>query len=190
MIAGAFQFHQVCVRLREHADRRDAWEAARAESVRVGRPLLNIGCGSTQWLPTPCGDVCLDSDPRRLANCQASDSRVGDVRAIPYPDHSFGAAVACHVLEHLPTVADGELALAELHRVALVVYVVSPGGDYVGNWLTPDHYLWVNHGPDGTITFEQRARGVAAGEPWYPALEAYWRAKENLEIAATTGRFP
>ena len=179
---------QFVMSLVENADRRRAWQTARDEADRRGRPLLNVGCPSTRLLRAhPCGDVCLDSDIRRLAGCQAWEQCLADVREIPYPAGTFGAALASHVLEHLPTPEDAERALAELHRVAEVVYVVSPSPLNMVAWAVPDHHLWVSHWPDGSLTFQQRHRGAEAGEVLHPLLERLWERKDAAEISLRTG---
>ncbi len=150
------------IQVKENADRWDAYRKARLAADLAGKPLLNIGCPRVYGpmsMKYPCGDVCLDIDPQRLESCESSSPTLGDVRRIPFPDGYFGAALCCHVLEHLPTVADAEQALAELRRVADTVFVCSPTRSSLMAWLHPEHRLWVNHLPDGSITFEQRSRG-------------------------------
>ena len=92
-----------------------------------------------------------------------------------------------HVLEQLPTAADGKRALTELHRVAVWVYVCSPSPAGLINWLVPGHHLWVYQASDGTISFEQRHRGEQADEWWYPLLQAYWELKDELEVRLAVG---
>lgn len=156
---------QAALQLKEHGDRWAAWDAARLAADARGKPLLNIGCPRRSGLlwsgigSYPCGDVCLDISPWRLAACRSPRPTLGDVRAMTrFADRSFGAALCCHVLEHLATVADAEAAVAELARVADVVYVCSPSRLSVSGWLHPEHALWVDHWPDGRLSFEQRVR--------------------------------
>lgn len=176
-----FQVSQVALHAHEIADRWRAWRAARVASNQIGRPLLNVGCASTRVITHPCGDVCLDVDSRRLQRCRGV-AVVGDVRSIPYPDGYFGAALVCHVLEHLPSVADAEIAVRELHRVARVVYVCSPGRLLLVNWLVPDHHLWVDNRA-GRLEFSERHRSDEIG---HHSLSEFWARKDSLEIRALT----
>jgi hypothetical protein len=68
----------------------------------------------------------------------------------------FGAATCFYVLEHLGSPAAAERALRELQRVAEYVYVCSPKRWHPDAVVRPEHALWVNHHPDGSISFEQR----------------------------------
>lgn len=99
-----------------------------------------------------CGDVCLDIDAGACKICgQAVEQAVADIRDIPYPDQTFGAAFASHVLEHLPTVADAKQALKELYRVANEVFIAAPSRQSFIAWLHPDHHLWVKVTPKGVL---------------------------------------
>lgn len=149
--------YELALQLREEADRWEAWELARATADRVGRPLLNVGCPRRYPGKYPCGDVCLDNDPWRLAVCRSPRPTLGDVRRIPFPAGYFGAALCSHVLEHLPSVADAERALAELRRVADGRVVLCwPSRYSLAANLHPDHRLWVEPLPDGSVRIEQR----------------------------------
>jgi ubiquinone/menaquinone biosynthesis C-methylase UbiE len=132
---------------REHAARlelragADSEVAVRDEYVRLlgvapGERVLDVGCGSgavTRTLASrvaPGGHaVGLDTSPalleiaRELADeaghGAAIDWKVGDCRAIPFPDGSFNAVVAATTLSHVP---DPGRALDEMVRVT------RPGG--------------------------------------------------------------
>lgn len=148
---------QVGIHLYEHGERMRAWEAARAAADALNKPMLNVGCGVTHFLSHPCGDYCIDANPKRLVGCQARHSIVADVRNLSrFSDKQFGSALCSHVLEHLPTVADAEQAVSELHRVAHHVYILSPSRLLVVAWAHPEHALWVDQLPDGSLRFEQR----------------------------------
>lgn len=116
---------------------------ARAYADSMGKPVLNIGAGTSgssfrAWLlgPTLWGDVNLDiavsADPR---------VQYGDVQRIPYPDKYFGAAIASHVVEH---VDDPVRAVQELHRVADKVYILVPPWWAPHTWLHPGHQWFVS----------------------------------------------
>jgi hypothetical protein len=154
-IVGVYELaHQA----REACERVEAYTAARQAAEARGRPLLNVGCPAKwgRW-KYPCGDVCLDISAERLAFCKSAQPTYGDVRSIPFPDDYFGAALCAHVLEHLPTVADARRALAELQRVTDgPVFVVIPSRASLAAQLNPEHHLWVDRLPDGSLAFVQR----------------------------------
>lgn len=102
--------------------------------LRPGMRLLDAGCGGgsiTVGLVAavaPGVVVGLDLEPHRLveARQRATDREVtnlrliaGDVYRLPFPDRSFDAVLAHHVLQHL---RDPLAALREFHRV------LRPGG--------------------------------------------------------------
>jgi hypothetical protein len=68
---------------------------------------------------------------------------VANVIKLPFPDKTFGAAFASHLLEHLPDAEQARVALTELKRVSDVVYIAYPSRQSVVAWLIPDHHLWV-----------------------------------------------
>lgn len=151
---GYIEKNQVYIKAREYAD-------------NVGKPLLVIGgpgAGENRSLIVqllklpehPCGDVCIDTAIQACSVCGATVERVqADIRRIPYPDKYFGAVFVSHVLEHLPTVADAEQAVAELKRVADQLFVVSPHKLDFSAWVHPDHHLWV-YEVEGQLSFESR----------------------------------
>jgi hypothetical protein len=116
---------------------------ARAAADARRKPLLNVGAGTREssfraWLfgPTLWGDVNLDIASPELWPAPDLVS-YGDVQRLQqWPDRHFGAVIASHVLEH---VEDPHLALAELHRVADEVYVITPAWWAPHTWLHPGH---------------------------------------------------
>jgi len=143
-------------------ERQVKYEAARAYADSIGKPLLVVG---GPWGANPfrsllkipahgCGDVCIDIHPEACEGC--SNTVEADIRDIPFPDKYFGAALASHILEHLPTVDNCERAISELHRVANAVYVAGPSKQSILAWLIPEHRLWVTQKQDGAIEIEQR----------------------------------
>lgn len=143
---GAEQF----IELRE---RRRIFAQARDYAHSLGKPLLVAG---SPWrgFTHPCGDVTIDISPRKAEFC---GGEIADIRDIPYSDHYFGAALASHILEHLPTIEDACQALDEMHRVADKVFVVSPHKTSIMAWLHPNHHLWIMPSGDGYI-IEQRGQ--------------------------------
>jgi len=144
--------------VKEITERRAAYQQARAYADAVGKPLLVVGAPKLRFYH-PCGDVTIDISPERALLC---DGQVADVRSIPYPDGYFGAALASHVLEHLPSVEDVIMALDELHRVADRVFVVSPHKSSLLAWMIPHHHLWISQDDSGLI-IEQRAEMALRG---------------------------
>jgi SAM-dependent methyltransferase len=98
-----------------------------APLLPVGR-VLDVGCGvgHSFELLAPRETVGLDLDPDVLAG-QQRETRVGDMRSLPFPDGSFGAVLSVQALEHVP---DPERAVAEAARV------LEPGG--VAVYVTPN----------------------------------------------------
>lgn len=128
---------------------------AREAAGVAGKPLLVVG---GPWGTNPlrrvfrvpsheCGDICLDINPAACEGCPALVE--ADIRQIPFGDGHFGAALASHVLEHLPTVEDCEQAIRELYRVADQVFVASPSKAHILSWLHPGHHLWIRQEEDG-----------------------------------------
>ena len=126
---------------------------ARIAADRRGKPLLNVGAGTPRsslatflFGPRLCGDVNMDISATEPV-CTAENVCHGDIQAIPYPDKTFGAAFASHVVEH---VDDPRKALAELARVADEVFVVVPRWWAPHTWLHPGHRWYIS--PDlGTV---------------------------------------
>jgi SAM-dependent methyltransferase len=113
---------------------------AKAARRAAGRkPVLNVGAGtpgsSLRALllgPTLWGDENCD------LNGPCADISFCDAHRLPYPDKTFGAVVASHVVEH---VRRPDVVLRELHRVADRVFVITPKWWAAHTWLHPGH-LW------------------------------------------------
>jgi SAM-dependent methyltransferase len=77
--------------------------------------VLDLGCGvghSYEEL-APRETVGLDIDPGALVG-QERETRVGDMRALPFAERSFAGVLSVQSLEHVP---DPERVLAEVRRV-------------------------------------------------------------------------
>ena len=155
-------FSQVAVNAMEVHERHQSYAKARAASEASGKPLVVVG-GSVpsstllraiHWRSHGCGDTCIDLDPGACWGCP--NFIQADIRNIPLPDRFAGAAFASHVLEHLPTVADAEKALIELHRIGDQVFIAYPSKLNLVAWGHPEHHLWVYQAADGVVRFEQR----------------------------------
>lgn len=121
---------------------------ARRAARRRGKPLLNVGAGTpgssvrvAVFGPTRWGDVNTDLAGKGRPVLGRPD-RVfrADVEDLPFPDKSFGAAIASHVIEH---VDDPKRAMQELRRVADEVFVVVPKWWAPHTWMHPGHKWFV-----------------------------------------------
>jgi len=144
---------QVGMYAHENVERGQKYAQARQYADSVGKPLLVVGgvwgMGPIRLLlhipAHGCGDVCLDINP---VACKECNTVVADVKDIPFPDLHFGAAIASHVLEHMPTIRDAIAAADELYRVADKVWVISPTKISLMSWMNNDHHLWVKQKGD------------------------------------------
>jgi SAM-dependent methyltransferase len=98
-----------------------------APLLPAGR-VLDAGCGvgHSYELLGPRVTIGLDSDPGVLAG-QNRETRVGDMRALPFEEASFSGVLAVQAIEHVP---DPDRVLAEARRV------LKPGG--VAVFVTPN----------------------------------------------------
>jgi SAM-dependent methyltransferase len=90
--------------------------------------VLDVGCGigHSYDLLAPRETVGLDIDPAVLSD-QDRETRVGDMRSLPFADASFSALLSVQAIEHVP---DPGRALEEARRV------LEPGG--VAVFVTPN----------------------------------------------------
>lgn len=112
--------------------------------------VLDLGCGTGHSYRelAPRRTVGVDREPSVLAG-QQRETRVADMRRLPFEDGSFASVISVHSLEHVP---DPPAALAETARV------LRPGGRAV--FVTPnrhtfgrpdeiiDPYHYVEFGPE------------------------------------------
>ena len=101
------------------------------------------------------GDVNIDIIPGAIVG--QPNGVVADVVHLPFPDKTFGAAFASHLLEHLPDQAKAEAALVELERVAETVFLSYPSRQSIPAWMIRDHRLWVWQKGD-VVYLQQRGR--------------------------------
>ena len=112
--------------------KRPIFNLAKLAASKVGKPLLNAGCGSKF---TDLSDVNLD-----IVSKEVPHFVKGDIQNLfMFKDKQFGAVYASHVVEH---VEDVDAALRELDRVAENVYVITPFPLWPSAWLCPSH-IWI-----------------------------------------------
>jgi SAM-dependent methyltransferase len=122
--------------------KRPIFDRARGAALRAGKPLLNVGCGAAY---TELSDVNLDIVPQ-----EANNFVHGDIQNLSmFKEKQFGAVYASHVVEHME---DLDAALAELHRVADNVFIITPFPLWPWAWLCPGHrwVLWEGKKVAGT----------------------------------------
>jgi SAM-dependent methyltransferase len=123
-------------------------EARHLHAVPNGR-LLDVGCGSGDWLLTMRGfgwqvqGMDFDENAVKAARQNGLDVGCGSLEQQEYPDNSFDAVTLNHVIEHVP---DPVGTLAECARI------LKPGGKLVV--LTP------NSSSLGHSVFKQNWRGL------------------------------
>jgi SAM-dependent methyltransferase len=107
-----------------------------------GKTLLDVGCGKGEPLKFINRNdkyfaVGFDAFEPYLKRCQQAKIHSmyiqGDVRCLPFANHSFDVIICLEVLEHLER-ADGKQLLKELERVASRQIILStPVGKYKQN---------------------------------------------------------
>ena len=104
-----------------------------------------------------------------------------DAQAIPYPDESFDAVVANHMLYHVP---DPLIAIAEIRRVLrpgghLIATTVGEGHLYeLGNWLQYVHLERSFEEFSRSFTLEN---GLAQLKPFFSEVRMM-RYEDNLQV--------
>lgn len=163
--------HQAGVHVHQLAERAEVFRTATVVAATRGKPLLVVGRPRYRF-NNPCSPdgVTLDLDPAVLSDCPYS-GLVADVREIPLPTGSMGAAGVFHVLEHLSTLEDAQTAWRELSRVADQVFVAYPRKTGIWNHLIGTHYLWtVPQGPNLLVEERRHLGRVALIQPDGTAL--------------------
>jgi len=126
------------VHAKDQVERHRAYNVARRYCNVVGKPLLLIGRRSFPWEP-PNGDITLDLDPRVL---NTPGGVCADVRNMPFDDKTFGFSINSHVLEHLASAEDVEMAISECARVADYAVLLCPSPySITSTFFAPSHKL-------------------------------------------------
>jgi SAM-dependent methyltransferase len=138
-----------------------------AELLPAGR-VLDLGCGvgHSFRLLAPRETVGVDLEPTALAG-QDRETRVADMRELPFADGSFESVLAVQSLEHVP---DPERVLGEVKRV------LAPGG--VAIFVTPNRLTF---GPPTEIVDPYHYVEFSAAE-LTPACAGRFGAVEVLGI--------
>ena len=129
------------IQANESEERHTLYRWSRDYCNSVGKQLLQVGMRRHWWNP-PEGDVTLDIDPAVLST---PGGIIGDVRGMNiFRDKQFGAVICSHVLEHLQSAGDIELAVSECIRVADKTVFIAPSPYSIVAMLHPQHKfrLW------------------------------------------------
>ena len=160
---------------RSHADAmsaltRDHWDRlVRAYGLTERGVLLDVACGSGDWLPTLAASnsrvvgVDLDTAMLELARERCGGVENVEIHAMPaesleFADASFDAVTCFSALPYL----DQDRALAEMTRV------LRPGGRFVVGTVGSGYYAkhvaeGIRHGDSKAVTYGLDAMLVAAG---------------------------
>jgi SAM-dependent methyltransferase len=113
--------------------------------------LLDVGCGNGQFLNkmhTRGWEVCgVDFDPKAVENARQLyklDVRAGSLADQHFPDSSFDAVTANHVIEHLP---DPVAFLGEARRIVKpggCLIVTTPNNQGLGHQMFQAHWYGID----------------------------------------------
>jgi len=179
-----------------HRHEVDTWVRS-LRAVRGGR-LLDVGCGSGEWLAAmrefgwSVEGIDFDAEAVRAAARRGLNAFCGDLEQRRFPDAHFDAVTLNHVLEHVP---DPTRTLAECHRI------LKPGGKLViatpntgslshlvfkGDWrgLEPPRHLHMFSRPSLTRAlrlagFEDISLRAAVATSVISDSISLWRGKQN-----------
>jgi SAM-dependent methyltransferase len=97
------------------------------DAIGPGRTLVNVGAGTGNYEPVDRDVVAVEPSPTMITQRRKRSGLVvrGVAEHLPFPTHSFDAALAILTVHHW---ADPEVGLAELRRVARrqVVFFFEP----------------------------------------------------------------
>lgn len=148
--------------LREPAVDLGAWLAADLPALRGGR-VLDAGCGPGSYVPATrvlaAEVVALDIAHGRLVAVDHPEKVCGDVQALPFPDASFDAVMAMHMLYHVPDIPAGVAELRRVLRDGGVLYALTNSERAQHELLD----LVVACGGDGTAFGDSRFSNESGG---------------------------
>jgi ubiquinone/menaquinone biosynthesis C-methylase UbiE len=156
--------------------------------------VLEIGCGAgSLWLENrsriPAGweitlsDLSAGMLNQARRNLGISRLAAFDAQALPFPDETFDAVIANHMLYHVP---DRSRALSELRRVLVPggrFHAATGGRDQFHELIAlvrrfdPGLVLWEGRGPDSFV-LETGAEQLA---PWFSEIVLH-RYDDTLEV--------
>jgi ubiquinone/menaquinone biosynthesis C-methylase UbiE len=124
------------------------------DGVELGETMLEIGPGpgaSTEWLRDRVGHlIALELEQpaaaalaERFADASNVEIHTGDATQIPWPAASFDSVACFTMLHHVPTGAQQNQVLTEIHRV------LRPGGMLVGSDSV--HSVELHHFHEGDV---------------------------------------
>src|SRR3954468_20687428 len=136
----------------------------------AGKQVLDAGCGIGRRLPKDAAlAVGIDASPEMLAATNYGVKAAADLRALPFPDHSFDLIWCRLVLGHVPDLRPAYRELARVCRAQLLVtdfhsHAVAAGRkrsfrDRAGREHEVEHHC---HGEAGHVTAAQQAGFVLA----------------------------
>lgn len=166
LIALGLAAYEGTLQLQETSERHEYWNLGRNYANQVGKPMLQIGRRIRPWEP-PLADVVLDLDERVL---DSPEGVIADERAIPFPDHYFGACYNSHTLEHLNSAEDIQQAINECCRVADYAIFLCPSPYGIISILKPEHKFRLLFKENNEIIAKRMRRSLQVGQvivaPW------------------------
>lgn len=123
---------------RNYLEKRAIFNRAKEASMRLGLPLMNVGCKYTEPFIS-LSDVNVDVVPRNVQRFVQADIQ----ELSQFFEPKSHVIYASHILEH---VDDPQKALEEILKVGREVYVITPNPLFLQSWLWPDHKtLWLGN---------------------------------------------
>ena len=98
---------------------------------KIGKPLINVGCGNEKYF-SGMSDVNVDVVDRRAKNFIKADVH----NLSMFKHEQFGSSFISHIIEH---VRNPKRAMKELKRISHNVFVVVPSFLFIDSWVHPDH---------------------------------------------------
>lgn len=159
--------------------RRYADEEARYLQHVEGGRILDVGCGSGEWLLKmmqlgwECSGCDFDAAAIRLARERGVDARTGAVEVLEFPNNFFDAITLNHVIEHLPDPIATLEACERLLKPGGALFVATPNAASLSHrifgaqWrgLEPPRHLAIFTPPALILAVEESGFEVTRIEP-------------------------